>query len=158
MGFIFTGRFVARRNGGNFFVEISDRQNGHLEYILTEAGTHAQCALLICPELNASLACPPDHNEGQFLGKNHRAWVGLYQDHGAEAAEAHWKSATSGCRLSSTRLWHEGESIETGGEQNSVCAGMSEGSLFEAPCEEKMACLCEPGAITTREYASLAGA
>ena len=78
IGSMSTGCFAARLNGGNFFVEISERRDGHPEYILTEAGTHAQCALLICPELNASLACPPDQNEGQFLGKNHRAWVGLH--------------------------------------------------------------------------------
>ena len=50
-------------------------------YVFAELGTHAQCALEICPALNASLACFPDQEAFQLKGSNYRAWVGfLSQD------------------------------------------------------------------------------
>ena len=39
------------------------------KYVIGESGSHARCALEICPAINASLACVPDHQTSQLLGK-----------------------------------------------------------------------------------------
>ena len=115
-------------------------------------GSHMQCALEICPVLNASLACVPDEKTSQLLSRIYGAdtgWIGLYQDPGALGAEDGWDSWTSGCNAG-FRMWSEGEPKWEMGS----CAGMHSRGWFDAPCGAEMPCICEYGVVTTDEYPS----
>ena len=60
-----------------------------LKYNVEHWGTHASCALDLCPMLGASLACVPDEKTSLLLGAIVAdGWIGLYQDPEADAPES----------------------------------------------------------------------
>ena len=102
------------------------------KHVVSGLGTHAQCALEVCPSLNASLACVPDNRTGQLLGK--LGWIGLYQRPGAFGAKDGWDSWTSGCDANFP-VWRKGE--PNGEPELESCAAIHDGAMFAAPCWEE---------------------
>ena len=97
------------------------------KYIVTKPGTHAQCALEICPALGASLACIPDENTNRILSRkllgwnqnayrfDMKVWIGLYKDPAVLDAKDGWDSWASGCDVSFRRWWMGQPKAWTGG-------------------------------------------
>jgi hypothetical protein len=133
--------------------------------------THAQCALEVCPRLNASLACVIGEPRGRFVG---HGWVGLYQDPGAADAAGGWDAWASGCSSRFIR-WRAGQPQWRGGSPERCAFGTfhkkwsgaddssevdSEygGGIFSASCWSKKPCICEYGETTTGAYSLVADA
>jgi hypothetical protein len=132
--------------------------------------THMDCALKICPKLQANLACVKRtasatfNEENRFIGYG---WIGLYQDMDAAAATVGWDSWVSGCDMPVEGLWKEGQPKWDGGSpercayatfhmtENDVVKDAKPtygGGISSAPCWEKRPCICEYGAYFTKEY------
>jgi hypothetical protein len=141
--------------------------NANAKYVATAmSASHAQCALEICPALNASLACVEVSPSGRFVGYG---WIGLYQDPAATGAEMGWWWWTSGCE-SKFRRWKESEPKWRGGipercafatfhqKAGDGSPGEAElgGGIFSDPCWAEKPCICEYGATTTDDYSSAA--